>query len=273
MRIDRGIGNTTSRYSTQTLEACNAAPNCQISDGPFGLSIGFVPGEEPGSANYARHFRKRSVAVRDAQASEPVVRTNLDMVKEMTNYGTIYPYHALDHLKETCNNFCGPDDVELGLKAHGQYDGSDGDQERDNFIEALKAQVAQGVKTKVAAWDGMVVRDDCAPSQQDEHHQSRFVSVNRFVDDNLQGFISVEVQHSSEDDGNCERVFDALTAAAGAINGIAGGFFGLLKNMRDAFRFIEKIPEDDPREWLRHQSKLPKNISTDWVESLDAIDD
>lgn len=231
-----------------------------------------MPGEEPGSANYASRFRKRSVAVQDAKASQSGVDTNLDMGKTMINYGSTLPYEALEHLRESCGgsacdttgtkvftkhageaplrsfcwifyqvsrsrkpllvstigwNTCGPDDVELELKPQGQYSG---DQERDNFIKALKAQVAQGIETKKVWWPGNPFNEtfECREGEQDEHKQSNIVSANRSVDSNLQGFPSVEVQHGAEEDGNCGRVLDALGAAAGAINGIAGGFFGLL---------------------------------------------
>jgi len=90
--------------------------------------------------------------------------------------------------------------------------------------------VAQGIETKKLWRPGNPFNEtsECREGEQDEHHQSNFVSADRFVDGNLQGFLSVEVLHGTEEDDDCGRVLDALGAAVGAVNGIAGGFFGLL---------------------------------------------
>lgn len=104
--VDRDSQTPQSRYSAGILEACEAAPNCQASDGPFGLSIGFVPGEEPGSLNYTRRFAKRfdplvGVSVIESR-DENGVHTKALMGPKTINYGSTKPGDAIDQVKQAC---------------------------------------------------------------------------------------------------------------------------------------------------------------------------
>lgn len=120
-------------------------------------------------------------------------------------------------------------DLTLDLRPQGQYNGVE---YRDNFIEALKAIAAQGIDSSTVEWWGMLDpnNDMCGWGQHREHRQSNFFSVSKWDGNFMQGFINVRME-AKEENGSCDRVLDALSAAAGAVNGIAGGFFGLLKNI------------------------------------------
>lgn len=68
--------------------------------------------------------------------------------------------------------------------------------------------------------------DDCGT--QWWGRQTNFISVNKFYNGNLRGYIQTQVSMDGDDGGWCSKVSGAAGAIAGAVNPIAGGFFGLV---------------------------------------------
>ncbi|KAI9781796.1 MAG: hypothetical protein M1816_002186 [Peltula sp. TS41687] len=245
MKVSRGSATARSRYSAGVLEACDAASNCQVSDGPFGLSIGFVPGEEPGSTNYTRRFAKRfdpSVGMSVIEArDESGMHTKALMGDKLINYGSYEPWDAIEQVKQACyetscltaspvtldtkiiSASCDTS-AKLVLKPSGQYHDLD---ERNNYFEAAKAAVARGIQEKPQTYTGPIQKDGISCIlKATEHHQSGFVSVTKWDGKDLQGFLSIEVQ-AKEEGGDCDRILGIAESVGGAISGLAGGFFGL----------------------------------------------
>lgn len=105
-----GNGNRTSLYSDETIRACEQAPNCELHKNPAGLfTIGFVKGEEPGTANYAARFNRSASSLGPVPSPKPVglvrraeTRTNIQRGRNTMNYGDARPEEVLDALNEIC---------------------------------------------------------------------------------------------------------------------------------------------------------------------------
>lgn len=127
----------------------------------------------------------------------------------------------------------GVEDKELVLKAEGQYDDAD-PEIKAHLIAALKAVAAEGQKWETKTYyvhNGATTPS--TPRERDGCTQSTFFSVNRYSEESgqraLESFMSVSVALGWEKDEGCESATEAAGLAAGAISGIAGAFFGLLK--------------------------------------------
>ena len=97
--------------------------------------------------------------------------------------------------------------------------------ERDYFIAAIQAIASEGVDAKTVRWSGRPNYRVSFPGSHVEHTQSNYISVTRYL--GTASNAKMEVRETT--DGGCERALTLLGAAAGAISGIGGGFFGVLQ--------------------------------------------
>jgi hypothetical protein len=118
----------------------------------------------------------------------------------------------------------GPRNRQLVISSHGQYNGWD---ERNHFVDAVVAAASKGQKWTQHDWCIRTKEgDNCGTQWWGE--QTNFVSVNKFYNGALRGYIEATVAMDGGDSGWCGKVAGALGGIAGAVNPIAGGFFGFV---------------------------------------------
>lgn len=112
----------------------------------------------------------------------------------------------------------------LDITSSGQYNGWD---ERNHYVDAVVAAASQGQKWTQHNWCIVTkAGDDCGTQWWGE--QTNFISVNKFYNGNLRGFIQTQISMDSGSGNWCATVAGVAGAIAGAVNPIAGGFFGFI---------------------------------------------
>lgn len=110
----------------------------------------------------------------------------------------------------------------LIINSHGQYNGWP---ERNNYADAVVAAASKGQKWTDHRWCTHTRQgDDCGTQRWSE--QTNFISLNKFSNGALQGFIEVTVAMDGANGGWCGKVNGFFGAITGILNPIAGGFFG-----------------------------------------------
>ncbi|KAK2467328.1 hypothetical protein APHAL10511_000563 [Amanita phalloides] len=231
------------------ISQCEAAPNCETYIDGGKTLIRFKPGMGPGSDDYQSRFGSNSSSSSSSSTSRLAkggITTKVQMGDTSMNFGTTAPdgtggvYHHLYDIchESTCDpsgvqvdsqtiaNFRGnsyPETFQLTLSATGQYDGW---KERNNYVDAMVAAAGKGVSWTTKRWCiRMKEGDDCGSLKQAE--QTSFINVARYKSGNLRGFLTAQVSVQSGDGGWCGKIAGIFTSIAGAIDPIAGGFFGV----------------------------------------------
>ncbi|KAL2070146.1 hypothetical protein VTL71DRAFT_14826 [Oculimacula yallundae] len=231
-----------SLHHPDVLGQCEDAPNCETYETENGLMLRFKAGMEPGSADYNERFpntaEHRTLIKRDT-------RTHVTFGSTSMNYGTTNQCDALHHcLYDYCHEgscdpsqcttatsdlvrqgaSLGPRGRTLFFTSNGQYDGWD---QRDHYVDAVVAAASKGQKWTQHDWCIRTKEgDDCGTQWWGE--QTNFISVNKFYNGNLRGYIQTQVSMDPGAGGFCGTVSGVAGAIAGAVNPIAGGFFGLV---------------------------------------------
>jgi len=124
-----------------------------------------------------------------------------------------------------------PGKKNLVIQARGQFNGIEA---RNNFRQAVVNAAAHGQQWTLHEWK-INVPDYEDSGTQWWGKQSNYISVNKIYNGALAGFLEVWVvdQKISVIPGWCSQVNGLLGAAGvvtGAVNGIAGGFFGAVNS-------------------------------------------
>lgn len=233
-------------YNRNTLDQCEAASNCEVYEGPHGAAIRFKEGMEPGSDHYSSIFPNTttmSILQRSFQLQKRNTQTHVSLGKESINYGTMNPCDVVHHLYDTCHEgacdqsafqvtgtfdlqctgrSCGPRSRTITIYPDGQYNGWDA---RNNFVDAVVVVASKEQKWTRHDWTVFTKEGEDSGTQW-WGEQTNFMSVNRFYNGALHGFMSVRVEMDGSDADWCAKLLGPLAAIAGAINPIAGGFFG-----------------------------------------------
>ncbi|OCL02403.1 hypothetical protein AOQ84DRAFT_349179 [Glonium stellatum] len=237
-----------SPHHPEVLGLCESAENCETYDTPQGLMIRFKAGMEPGTEDYNKRFpnttEHATLMKRNTQSHATFGSTSI-------SYGTTNPCDALHHcLYDYCHegscdpSTCtadtqdiyqqgassGPRSRTLDISSQGQYNGWD---ERDHYVDAVVAAASKGQQWTQHNWCIRTKEgDDCGTQWWGQ--QTNFISVNKFYNGNLRGFIQAQVAMDTGSGGWCSSVSGLLGSAgaiAGAINPIAGGFFGFVTGL------------------------------------------
>jgi hypothetical protein len=234
--------------SGETLAACKEATNCELYEDPvFGTRIRFVKGMEPGSEHC-----KREVAPLSLGKRQGATETHITLGDGSISYGNVGAsgtYGIIHHLYDICHEgLC--DRNAFGLKsrfagatseyedtvylhASGQYNGWD---ERNIFVEALTATAGQGEKCEGKQWMHGGFMSGVESGTVKECQQTNYISFNRFVNKNLQGFMEVAIERRDRQGGWCGGILAILgglssiiaTIPGAGLAGGASGFFGAM---------------------------------------------
>ncbi|KAH6705154.1 hypothetical protein BKA61DRAFT_698670 [Leptodontidium sp. MPI-SDFR-AT-0119] len=231
-----------SPHHPDILAQCEDAPNCKTYDTGHGLMFQFKPGMEPGTADYAARFpnttEHRTLIKRDT-------RTHVTFGETSINYGTTNPCGALHHcLYDYCHegscdsNICTvetkglvrsgaslrPRSRLISFSSYGQHNGWS---ERNHYVDSVAAAASKGQKWDRHDWCIRTKEGDTCGTQW-WGRQTNFISVNKFYNGNLRGFIQSSVAMDVNEGNCCATLAGALGAIAGAVNPIADGLFGLV---------------------------------------------
>ena len=118
----------------------------------------------------------------------------------------------------------GPRSRTLLINSHGQYNGWS---ERDNYVNAVVAAASKGQKWTQHDWCIRTKEgDDCGTQWWGQ--QTNFISLNKFYNGNLRGYIEATVAMDGGAGGWCGAISAVLGAIGGAVGSIGGGFFGAI---------------------------------------------
>lgn len=243
----------TDQISQATLRACIAAPNCETYQSDHGVRIRFKAGHEPGSAAFKQRFgtNNDAMSVPLQNAAKPqnldAVNTNVDMGDTSILYGTTKPYDALHNIWDHCgSSSCdthsftvdtgsvastgqGNSAVEgwtLTITATGQYDGFG---ERAAYVTALLTASTKGLRARSERWRLSVKGDGVETGTVTVYTQTDYISINKFSGGALHGFLTVQVDRTSENNaGWCATAAADLATVAGAIDSTLAAFFGII---------------------------------------------
>jgi hypothetical protein len=242
-----------SFLSDKALAACVRATNCETYEDPvYGTRIRFISGMEPGSEHYKREVENSNSTASTIVARDQV-NTNVVMSQNQISYGhtgPAGPNGVIHHLYDICHKggcdinpyvvwshfAAGSDegDMPLVLHAHAQYNGWD---QRDIFVEAMVATSGEGKECGDVWWShGNPGGAGATWGKVYECKQSNYISLNRYVGNNLQGFMEVLVENPRMEANGCESILGALAGISGIFGlipgfealGGASAFFGLL---------------------------------------------
>lgn len=234
-------------YSAQTLNACNAAPNCETYETSRGLKIRFISGMKPGSDWYKNNF---ALTKRD---DSPV--THVTYGRNSLNYGSVGAsgtYGAIHHLYDVCGEgACDSSDLSVSTTTASDLDASDntlvlhpqghynGWDERNLFVDAIVAAAGQGEQCEDKTWmNGGGYGQSVQTGKVHQCTQSTFISIDRFASDHgpLLGSMQVEVELGEEGSNWCAIINGFLGGVAGVVGAVPGaeaagavsGFFGII---------------------------------------------
>jgi len=256
------VDSKPSLLSEGTLLACLKAPNCETYEGKSGTMIRFVAGEEPGTVNYRKRFGTQNASIPGSttdggpsakpgshSAIDGDLHTNIDIGQKAFLYGSTKPYDAIHFIWDHCDSSsCNPEPFTvdtssvrgtgsngnsvvsgytLSLTVSGQYDGWP---QREVFIEALLAASSQGQETANERWKYRDSSGDVETGTLVVYSQTGYISVNRFDSHGgLHGLMSVQVTMDSLISSTwCSSHAAIAGAIAGAVDPVAGGFFGFV---------------------------------------------
>jgi hypothetical protein len=229
-------------HHRDTISQCEAAVNCEIYDGPYGQDIRFKKGMEPGSDHYKSIFP-------NSTANTPRVvkrntQTHITVGQASMNWGTTNPCDAIHHLYNVCHEGAcedggfstptqdiyttgrnsGPRSRTINMYPQGQYNGWD---QRNCYVDAIVAAMSKNQKWTKHDWT-IYTKEGEDSGTQWWGEQTNFIAINKFYNNALQGFMQVRSEMDTGDDNWCGKLAGAIGAFAGAVNPIAGGFFGFV---------------------------------------------
>ncbi|KAL6718669.1 hypothetical protein ACLMJK_002903 [Lecanora helva] len=240
-----------SHYPSKVLVLCESADNCETYESSSGTMIRFKEGMEPGSEAFK--------AMNAHSKRDDGYHTHVTFGDSSINYGDAGASGTggiFHHLYDTCHEgSCDTSSasyeanavisgayskINLIIHPQGQYDGYN---QRNAFVEAMTAAAGQGEQWQNVTWyleTNSLTGQRTPEGALNQCTQTNFISINRFKDGNLQGFMTVRVEQEVEKSGFCSTITGILGDISGAVGaipgageaaGVAGGFFGIVNSL------------------------------------------
>ncbi|KAK9774073.1 hypothetical protein AB5N19_06935 [Seiridium cardinale] len=247
-----GLVAAASAIPAPNTEICGPGSNCELVNVDGVKRYRFKSGLEPGSHDYQKRFFETPVAG-SLGRREDNVETKVVMGETMMQWGcdTDVESKIKDAVDSACKSEGGcdegspkkfdikkwegkseePSDADLNIRMDGKYSNQ---KARDALQEAMQATATGDSVTAddqewkiVASGAGSHAGVTDRGGKCSEKQFPNYVAINRFEDGNLKDSMEFRAE-LVEGEKNCLGV-DILGAIAGAINPIAGKFFGAVK--------------------------------------------